>query len=43
VQVDLRIGMLSCLELTLSGGYAAAFESDRPTNHQGLLSLKIVR
>ena len=42
-QVDLRIGMLSRLELTLSGGYAAAFESEKPTNHQGMLSLKILR
>ncbi len=42
-QLDLRIGMLSRLELTLSGGYAAAFESGQPTRHQGMLSLKILR
>jgi hypothetical protein len=42
-QVDLRLGMLSRLELTLSAGYAAAFEADQPTRHQGMLSLKILR
>jgi hypothetical protein len=42
-QIDLRLGMLSRLELTLSGGYAAAFESGQPTRHQGMLSLKILR
>jgi hypothetical protein len=42
-QLDLRIGMLSRLELTLSAGYAAAFESGRPTRHEGMLSLKILR
>jgi hypothetical protein len=42
-QIDLRIGMLSRLELTLSLGYAAAFENSQPTRHQGMLSLKILR
>ena len=42
-QIDLRIGMLSCLELTRSAGYAAAFEKARPTKHEGMLSLKILR
>jgi len=42
-QIDLRIGMLSRLELTLSAGYAAAFESGQETRRQGMLSLKILR
>jgi hypothetical protein len=42
-QLDLRIGMLSRLELTLSAGYAAAFEDGQPTRHEGMLSLKILR
>jgi hypothetical protein len=42
-QVDLRLGMLSRLELTLSAGYAAAFEDGQPTRHEGMLSLKILR
>ena len=36
-------GLLSRLELTLSAGYAAAFESGYPTRHEGMLSLKILR
>jgi hypothetical protein len=42
-QIDLRLGLLSRLELTLSAGYAAAFESGQPTRHEGMLSLKILR
>jgi len=42
-QLDLRLGMLSRLELTLSAGYAAAFESGQPAKHEGMLSLKILR
>jgi hypothetical protein len=42
-QLDFRLGMLSRLELTLSAGYAAAFESGQPTRHEGMLSLKILR
>jgi hypothetical protein len=42
-QVDVRMGVLSRLELTLSGGYAAAFESGEPARHQGMLSLKVLR
>ena len=42
-QVDFRFGVLSRLELTLSAGYAAAFESGQPTRHEGMLSLKILR
>ena len=42
-QIDLRLGMLSRLDLTLSAGYAAAFESGQATRHQGMLSLKILR
>ena len=42
-QIDLRLGLLSRLELTLSAGYAAAFEEGQPTRHEGMLSLKILR
>jgi hypothetical protein len=42
-QVDFRLGVLSRLELTLSAGYAAGFESGAPTRHEGMLSLKILR
>jgi hypothetical protein len=42
-QVDFRLGVISQLELTLSAGYAAAFERDQPTRHEGMLSLKILR
>jgi len=42
-QLDFRLGLLSRLELTLSAGYAAAFESGQPTRHEGMLSLKILR
>jgi hypothetical protein len=42
-QLDVRMGVLSRLELTLSAGYAAAFESGQPTRHQGMLSLKVLR
>jgi hypothetical protein len=42
-QLDFRLGVLSRLELTLSAGYAAAFESGQPTRHEGMLSLKILR
>jgi hypothetical protein len=42
-QIDLRLGLLSRLELTLSAGYAAAFESGLLPRHQGMLSLKILR
>ena len=41
-QVDFRLGVISQLELTLSAGYAAAFESGYPTRHEGMLSLKIL-
>jgi hypothetical protein len=42
-QVDFRLGVVSQLELTISAGYAAAFESGWPTRHQGMLSLKMLR
>jgi hypothetical protein len=42
-QLDLKLGVLSRLELTLSAGYAAAFESGQPTQHEGMLSLKVLR
>ena len=42
-QVDFRLGVLSRLELTLSAGYAAAFESGQPTRHEAMVSLKVLR
>ena len=42
-QVDFRLGILSRLELTLSAGYAAAFESGRKTRNEGMVSLKVLR
>ena len=42
-QVDFRLGVISQLELTLSAGYAAAFERGQPTRHEGMLSLKVLR
>jgi hypothetical protein len=42
-QVDFRLGVVSQLELTLSAGYAAAFESGYATRHEGMLSLKVLR
>jgi hypothetical protein len=37
------MGVVSQLELTLSAGYATAFERGQPTRHEGMLSLKILR
>ena len=42
-QVDFRLGVLSRLELTLSVGYAAAFESDQKTKNEAMVSLKVLR
>jgi len=40
-QIDIRITMLSTYQLTLSAGYALAFESGRDTSHEWMASLKI--
>ena len=42
-QVDLRFTMLSSLDLTLSGGYAWAFEEGRSVRHEAMVSLKLLR
>ena len=42
-QIDFRMGVLSRLDLTLSVGYAAAFESGQPARHEGMVSLKVLR
>ncbi len=41
-QVDFRLGVLSRLELTLSVGYARAFEEGFRPRDQGMLSLKVL-
>jgi WD40 repeat protein len=42
IQMDLRITWLSRLDMTLSFGYAAAFESGIDTRHEGMVSLKVM-
>ena len=42
-QVDLRITILSSLDLTLSGGYALAFEEGRGVRPEGMVSLKLLK
>jgi len=42
-QCDFRFGTLSALELTLSVGAAVAYEPDRGTRHETMISLKILR
>jgi hypothetical protein len=42
-QIDLRIMVLSELEMTLSVGGAVAFEKDGRTSREGMISLKILR
>jgi hypothetical protein len=42
-QLDFRLGMLSRLEMTLSAGYAVAFESGRARRGEAMLSLKLLR
>jgi hypothetical protein len=43
VQMDLRFTWLSRLDMTLSFGYAAAFESGYPTRNEAMLSLKVMQ
>ncbi len=42
-QLDLRLGVLSRLEMTLSAGYALAFESGQRRRSQAMVSLKLLR
>jgi hypothetical protein len=42
-QIDLRLMVLSELEMTFSVGGAVAFEKDRGTAREGMISLKILR
>jgi len=42
-QVDLRLTLLSRLDMTLSVGYAAAFEEGQPARDEFMLSLKVLR
>ena len=41
-QIDFRFEFLSHLRLTLSAGYAAAFEENRKTSDEFMLSLKLL-
>jgi hypothetical protein len=43
VQMDFRFTWLSRLDMTLSLGYAAAFEHDTSTRHEGMISLKVMQ
>jgi hypothetical protein len=42
-QVDVRLTILSALDLTLSGGYAVAFEDGAPRRPEAMVSLKLLR
>ena len=42
-QVDVRITILSALDLTLSGGYAVAFERGTRARSEAMVSLKLLR
>ena len=42
-QLDFRLGVLSRLEMTLSAGYAVAFESGRLPRGEAMASLKLLR
>ncbi len=42
-QVDIRVGALSALDLTLSIGGAVAFERGRGARREAMVSLKILR
>jgi hypothetical protein len=41
-QIDLRFTILSRLDMTLSLGYATAFESGSPDSDEYMISLKIL-
>jgi hypothetical protein len=42
-QVDVRFTILSALDLTLSGGYAVAFEDGARRRPEAMISLKLLR
>jgi hypothetical protein len=42
-QVDFRFSVLSALDMTLSAGYAAAFEDGFRLRLEGILSLKVLK
>jgi hypothetical protein len=42
-QIDFRFNLLSALEMTISTGVAAAFESGHATRREAMISLKILR
>jgi hypothetical protein len=42
-QIDFRLVVLHRLEMTLSFGYAAAFEDGFKPRHEGMISLKVLR
>jgi hypothetical protein len=41
--MDLRFTALSRLDMTLSFGYAAAFDSGVAPRHEGMISLKVMQ
>ena len=42
-QLDFRFTVLSRLDMTLSFGYAAAFENGQPRRNEGMVSLKVLQ
>jgi hypothetical protein len=42
-QLDFRISLLSALDMTVSLGYAAAFEDGFRARHEGMVSLKVLK
>ena len=42
-QIDLRFTVLSLIDLTLSAGAGTTFEADRKPEHEGMISLRIMR
>jgi hypothetical protein len=42
-QMDVRFTWLSRLDMTLSFGYAAAFQSGEPTRNEAMISLKVMQ
>jgi hypothetical protein len=42
-QIDLRLSVLSTLDLTVSFGAGLALEASRPPNGEAMVSLKILR
>jgi hypothetical protein len=42
-QIDLRFTLLSALDMTLSGGYAVAFEEGRRARGEAMVSLKVLK